>query len=338
MTCYNISVGQGAPCASGCGPVPTENRQPSHVYRDNSMAALPYIQLHIAEYLADTAHLTPTQHGAYLLLIFNYWQRAESLNNSNERLACVARMSNSEWAENRGVLAEFFEVSGDRWVHPRIERDLTQVNEKIAKKSMAGKASAKQAIIKRSTDDEQVLNTCPTNKIREDKDSKPLRAKDALDDVGKPIPQNQSHSKPDDFDQFWSAYPTKVGKEAARKAWGRAKQKPSLETILQALTKQKTSARWTKEGGQYIPNPATWINQGRWADEIEEAPVGSPIAGNGAKRRFQRTHRGWEQYDDEYGWYVVHESDVPPAEIDRILRKTEIIVSDSHPNAPKEAI
>ena len=138
------------------------------------MAALPYIQLHIAEYLADTAHLTPTQHGAYLLLIFNYWQRAESLNNSNERLACVARMSNSEWAENRGVLAEFFEVSGDRWVHPRIERDLTQVNEKIAKKSMAGKASAKQAIIKRSTDDEQVLNTCPTNKIREDKDSKPL--------------------------------------------------------------------------------------------------------------------------------------------------------------------
>ena len=100
MTCYNISVGQGAPCASGCGPVPTENRQPSHVYRDNSMAALPYIQLHIAEYLADTAHLTPAQHGAYLLLIFNYWQRAESLNNSNERLACVARMSNSEWAEN----------------------------------------------------------------------------------------------------------------------------------------------------------------------------------------------------------------------------------------------
>jgi hypothetical protein len=56
------------------------------------------------------------------------------------------------------------------------------------------------------------------------------------------------------------------------------------------------------------------------------------------KPRFQRTQRGWEQYDDEYGWYVVHESDVPKAEIDRILRKTEIPDSDCHPDTAKEAV
>ena len=26
-----------------------------------------------------------------------------------------------------------------------------------------------------------------------------------------------------------------------------------------------------KDNGQYIPNPATWLNQGRWEDELEAA-------------------------------------------------------------------
>ncbi len=65
-------------------------------------------------------------------------------------------------------------------------------------------------------------------------------------DGEKPTSQTKPTSKPTDFDSFWSAYPTKVGKEAARKAWGKAKLKPPLETILTAISKQKTSQRWTK--------------------------------------------------------------------------------------------
>jgi uncharacterized protein YdaU (DUF1376 family) len=127
------------------------------------MAALPYIQLYVADYLADTAHLTAAQHGAYLLLIMNYWQRGQSLNNSNERLTNVARMSSGEWEESKHVLQEFFKVDGDIWTHDRIERDLAAVYAKSTKASNAGKASAQQKANKRSTSVQQTLNHTDTD-------------------------------------------------------------------------------------------------------------------------------------------------------------------------------
>lgn len=79
------------------------------------------------------------------------------------------------------------------------------------------------------------------------------------------------------FDRFWIAYPKKKAKAAAKKAWD--KLKPSMElcrTMSAALDKAKRSEAWTKNGGQYIPYPATWINGRRWEDEVvpdKEAPV-----------------------------------------------------------------
>ena len=127
------------------------------------MAALPYIQLYVADYLADTAHLTAAQHGAYLLLIFNYWQRGKPLNNFNERLTNVARMSSDEWEKNKNVLQEFFIINGDEWSHSRIEADLAAVLAKSTKASNAGKASAKGKLNRRLTNVEQTLNHTDTD-------------------------------------------------------------------------------------------------------------------------------------------------------------------------------
>lgn len=73
------------------------------------------------------------------------------------------------------------------------------------------------------------------------------------------------------FAEFWKAYPKKVGKEAARKAF--MKVKPSadlLQRMLTAIQEQKQADQWRRDNGQYIPNPATWLNQGRWEDEATE--------------------------------------------------------------------
>jgi uncharacterized protein YdaU (DUF1376 family) len=68
-----------------------------------------------------------------------------------------------------------------------------------------------------------------------------------------------------DFDTFWSAYPRKVGKSEARKAWDKIG--PSVDRCIQTLRWQVQSHDWLKEDGKYIPHPTTWLNQGRWDDE-----------------------------------------------------------------------
>ncbi len=103
------------------------------------MAALPYMQLYIADYLADTMHLSAEEHGAYLLLMFNYWQTGKPI--PKNRLAKIARLTNERWADVEPSLQEFFCDNGEEWGHLRIEEDLASVREKLTKKSAAGKAS-----------------------------------------------------------------------------------------------------------------------------------------------------------------------------------------------------
>lgn len=77
------------------------------------------------------------------------------------------------------------------------------------------------------------------------------------------------------FLEFWASYPKKVGKGAAWKAFKKARPgRDLLDLMLKAVQKQKGTPSWTKEGGQYIPNPATWLNQRRWEDEMESTKGG----------------------------------------------------------------
>lgn len=77
------------------------------------------------------------------------------------------------------------------------------------------------------------------------------------------------------FEQFWTAYPNKKGKGAAFKAFKRIKGL-NLPALIDAIEKQKRGADWTKDGGQYIPHPATWINGRHWHDEVKPAATIKP--------------------------------------------------------------
>lgn len=120
------------------------------------MAALPYMQFYVADYLADTMHLSTEEHGAYLLLIFNYWQTGKPL--PKNRLAGIARLSNDRWTDVERSLNEFFIDDGKAWVHQRIERDLLSVKGAQSQRSEAGKKSAQKRAEKKAKENQSQSN------------------------------------------------------------------------------------------------------------------------------------------------------------------------------------
>lgn len=77
-----------------------------------------------------------------------------------------------------------------------------------------------------------------------------------------------------DFLVFWRSYPRRTGKGAAWTSW--ARHRPHLPDVLRALSWQAQTPDWTKDGGAFIPHPATWLNQRRWEDEPAEVARAAP--------------------------------------------------------------
>ncbi len=113
------------------------------------------------------------------------------------------------------------------------------------------------------------------------------------------VEKTSSPAATDCFEEFWQAYPRKVGKLAAIKAF--SKHNPPIAQVLRAIETQAKSEAWRKDGGQFIPHPSTWLNEGRWQDEgvvLLAAPTPKPS--------------GWLEQQAEHARLV---------EADRIARK-----------------
>lgn len=102
------------------------------------------------------------------------------------------------------------------------------------------------------------------------------------------------------FDSFWTVYPKKTAKQAALKAWNKLKPDEALVAeILRSLEIQKTSPQWTKEKGQFIPCPATWLNGRRWEDETGQQPQ---------QRQHEKRDSSWNPFEE----YCNDEAEMQP--------------------------
>jgi hypothetical protein len=124
------------------------------------------------------------------------------------------------------------------------------------------------------------LNLIPVSLKPEKKPSAPARADDG-------------------FNRFWQAYPKKKSKTDAEKAWKKIQPDEQLQDrIHRALEQAKTSADWTKDNGQFIPYPATWLNGRRWEDEVEpqrrDVPAnrGKPTVSEYRQRLLEKANAG----------------------------------------------
>lgn len=100
--------------------------------------------LYIGEYLADTGHLTTTQHGAYLLLLMHYWRKHE-LPSDDKQLAAIAKLPLRIWLDCRETLQAFFY---EGWRHKRVEQELSKRIAIAEKRAVAGSKGGSRTQLK----------------------------------------------------------------------------------------------------------------------------------------------------------------------------------------------
>lgn len=86
-----------------------------------------------------------------------------------------------------------------------------------------------------------------------------------------------------EFARFWELYPRRTAKKAARAAYGKARRTTSVQAIATGLRAQLPSLQAREP--QYVPHPTTWLNQGRWEDDVQPVTAGprtDPFASPGA--------------------------------------------------------
>lgn len=204
-----------------------------------------YYPFHPGDYLRDTAHLEPMEDLAYRRLLDLYYLSESPIPLETQQVSRRLRLGSESVI---AVLNEFFICTPNGYIHKRCDAEIADYRHRQDKSRQNGKLGG------RPKKTQQVILANP-----EETQSKPRETQQKAN-------QNQNHNSTSvGFTEFWQAYPRKVGKGAAEKAWTKAN--PDLQSVLTALAWQTKQDAWTKDGGQFIPHPGTYLNQRRWEDE-----------------------------------------------------------------------
>lgn len=205
----------------------------------------------LGDYAKKAGRLSMLQHGSYTLLIDACYDR-ERFPTREEAIEWTWASTLEEIQAVDFVLSKFFKMGDDGvFVQHRIAEEIAEYHSKAE--------TNKRIAIERETKRRE-NNTKRVRKVNESPpNQEPVTSNHNIK------PKSSSSSAMKDFESFWTSYPRKVGKAAALKSWKRLS--PELSVVMKTLEWQVKQEAWQDK--QYIPHPATWLNQGRWDDEPE---------------------------------------------------------------------
>ena len=180
------------------------------------------------------------------------------------------------------ILAEFFTRKGGKFFSQKLHSIWVAANTSHSKRVIAGKKGGS---------------------------SKPLKPPDKMSSNAQAMPkqspsnqnQNQNHKEkkkrepdgsqkpPDLFDEFWSAYPMKVGKVAARRNFDRAVKAGADPGEIIAGVKRYAVSENVRRG--FVKHPHGWLTDGRWADEAQP-PIPQQSEATNERQSFLRKIAG----------------------------------------------
>lgn len=249
---------------------------------------LPFMQFYPADWIRDTQTINHQTKGAWIDILCQMWIAPEPgvLEWNVRQFTTLLRLNYDESTEQMVAdLSRVAEISlrdsdnnhvdsilNATWITIKSRRIIRDWEQLKSRKDSHKRYNDKRTTRKRRGNDHETTHRSQKSEVRSH----------ISEDITPIVPL-----KGDDlFERFWKAYPNKTGKGAAQRAFKNARIGADvIDGILGALESHKLSERWARDNGQYIPNPATWINQRRWDDEVKLAAVSTEPYVDPARRR-----------------------------------------------------
>jgi uncharacterized protein YdaU (DUF1376 family) len=233
-----------------------------------------FFPFHINDYSGATSHLSWDEDMAYTRLLRAYYQAEKPIPKAQVyRFARCASSAQRKAVDT--VLAEFFVLDADAYRQRRCDEEIAHYQDKQAKAKRS--ADIKWAEVR--TQCERNANASP----KEEANAMRTHSEGNANGMPRaPVPKNHEPRTnpqiPDGWTEFWSVYPKKVNKPAALKAYKAAKLNGNLPQVLADVERRMQGEEWTKQNRQFVPNPATYLNNRRW-----EEPTTASTPWEGAK-------------------------------------------------------
>jgi uncharacterized protein YdaU (DUF1376 family) len=223
-----------------------------------------WMPLYVADYRADTTRLNTEQHGAYLLILIDYWRNGPPPDDDRV-LSQITGLTLARWKSHRPVIQGFFKIVDGVWRQKRADKEMTKAAGLQETLSKRGKKGAEARWNKDDTGNATSMQQALPSAMPSTMPSTMLA------DAPSPSPTPSTKSKAlfananGEWEAFWNNYPNKAHKEGAIGQWKRVKA-ADVPTIMASLASHKATEQWQRG---IIPHARTWLNQRRWKDELQ---------------------------------------------------------------------
>lgn len=251
-----------------------------------SFASMP---LFTGDYLRDTRHLSPLRHGVYLLALMHCWDSKGPMPLDEQEAAGICNCRSSDEIEALRYITDRYFIRMDDGHYNKRMTEVVADAERWGQKSRTGglhsaetrRAKARRGAARKAIEPPFNHPATTLSTVVEGSLVSPSPSPSPSLSSTPPTPRKRGECvEPEGFAQFWAAYPRRTAKASALKAFSKlAPDGALLARMLAAIREQARSDQWRRDGGAYIPHPATWLNGRRWEDEAATVAADDPFAG-----------------------------------------------------------